>query len=285
VAAAVAGAAVVLLVAALTRGTDTGVPPVDRVEVRAELGADGHRFGDLVPVSVDVLVPERLVDPGTVRLEASFAPYRRAAPMRLRRVEGKETTLLRYQLALRCLEAACVPSQNGVPLTVPDAIVRFRLRDQGPAELRVRWPVLRPRSRLGPLDAGLLAWQEGMRPLPDQDYRVPPRLLGVLVGALAIACALGAAGLLVPAALARLPARRPIDRRTLLDRALAAVRLAASAPDTAERRRALDLLARELRAGARRKEARVARRLAWSRRTPASGEMERLVAYVERSFS
>jgi hypothetical protein len=283
VAVGVAGVGVVLLVGRLTRGNDASVPSVNRVQVRAELSADGHRFGDLVPVSVDVLVPRRLVDPGSVRLEASYAPYRPATPTRLRRVDGSETTLIRYRLALQCLESACMPNRDGAALLLPDAVVRFRVRDRGPAELRVPWPQLQPRSRLGPLDAGLLAWHDGMTPLPEQDYRVPPRLLGVLVGVLALACALGAAGLLVPQALARLPDRRTFDRRSLLERALAAVLIAASGGDTAERRRALDLLARELRAGSRRREARLARRLAWSQRTPASVEMERLVASVERS--
>jgi hypothetical protein len=65
----------------------------------------------------------------------------------------------------------------------------------------------------------------------------------------------------------------------VLDRALAAVRSAAGGEDAAERRRALDLLARELRRG---EAARDARRLAWSRAAPVRTEMEELADRVER---
>jgi hypothetical protein len=268
----------------LTRvGDDEPVelPRVTTLQASAELAARGHRFGDSVRARVEVLVPRRSIDPGGVRLEPFFAPFELVGGIRVERRDDDETALLRYTAALRCLARACLPIAD-TPLRLADGAIRFRRSDGGAGVVRFAWPPVPSRSRLGRLDENLLAWRDGTRPLPARDYRVPPRVLAVLSAALALACGLAAAGLLAGPVARLVPERRPVDRRTLLERALAAVRRAAASGDTAERRRALDLLARELRAEARR-EARVARRLAWSRRTPGGPEMEQLVDTVERS--
>jgi hypothetical protein len=278
---AVAGAVLLVLIVLREDSGRADVPAVTRVEVRASLSAPEHRFGEPVDVRLDVLVPRNTVDVDSVRLDAPLTPFERVGPFRVQRFDGSKATLVRFGATLRCLARACVPIAD-TPLRIPDVAVRFRRMDGRTGVAHGVWPPVPSRSRLGGPADNLLAWHDGLQSLPALDYRVAPRVLAVLAGGIALACALAAALALAPPVGRLLPKRRDSDRRTLLERALAAVRRAAASGDTAERRRALDLLARELRAGARGREARVARRLAWSRRRPEGDEMQRLVDSVER---
>lgn len=275
-------AGVLLLAAALLHDEPASLPRVGDVRVAAELDEGGGRFGDPVGASVDVLVPTDSVDPASVRVDASFAPFALAAQPAVERSDGGSTTLLRWRYRLECLERACLPREAGLGLVLPPATVRFVSRSGRSGAVTVGWPQIRTASWLGGDDAGLLGWRANLEPLPAFDYRIPPRLLAALLGLAAVALAAAGAALLWPALRRAIPHDpAPADRRSVLDRALAAVRAAAGGNDAAERRRALDLLARELRHGARRDEARVARRLAWSRGAPVQTEMEELADRVE----
>jgi hypothetical protein len=271
----------VLLVGALVHARDPQLPPVERVEAHASLPQRGVRFGDTVPVRLDVLVPRERVEPASVRLNATFTPYKTVGRVVPERVDDGGTTLLRYRFELECLRPECLPERDGSPFLLPPALVSFRTAKQAPGQVIVSWPPLAVETQLQPLELSQLAWRDGASPRPGFDYRVPPRLFALLLASLSIAAAVASARILVPRVAAALPEHSQLERRSVLERALAAVRTAARGEDTAERRRSLDLLARELRAGER-GEAPVARRLAWSRSTPARGEMERLVDDVER---
>lgn len=271
-----------LLVGALLRARDPQLPRVESVEAHASLPTRGVRFGDTVPVRLDVLVPRERVQPSSVRLNASFAPYTTVGPIGAKRVDDDATTLVRYRFDLECLRPACLPERDGSPFLLPLALVSFTTTNHAAGQVVVSWPPLAVDTQLDPLELSQLAWRDGASPRPAFDYRLPPRLLALLLAALSIAAAVASARILVPRVAASLPEHRELDRRSVLERAIAAVRTAARGDDTAERRRSLDLLARELRAG-KRDEAPVARRLAWSRGTPVSGEMERLVDDVERT--
>jgi hypothetical protein len=271
-----------LLVGALLRAHDPQLPRVARVEARASLPTRGLRFGDTVPVRLDVLVPRERVKPSSVRLNASFTPYKAVGRIRAEGVDDDATTLLRYRFDLECLRPECLPERDGSPFLLPPALVSFRTTNNAPGQVVVSWPPLAVDSQLDPLELSQLAWRDGASPRPAFDYRLPPRLLALLLAALSVAAAVASARILVPRVAASLPEHRELDRRSVLERAIAAVRTAARGDDTAERRRSLDLLARELRAG-KRDEAPVARHLAWSRGTPVRGEMERLVDDVERT--
>lgn len=281
VAAAALAAGGALLAAALVRAHDPRLPAVRSVEARASLPSRHVRFGDTVPVGVDVLVPRRSVDPQTVRLDASFAPYRVIGRVAARRTDDGPTTLLRYRLTLECLRPECLPERDGSPFLLPSALVRYQGATGAPGRLIVSWPPLAVATQLGALDAAELKWRDGLNPPPAFDYRMPPRLLAVLLAALALGAALGSIRLLLPRIAAALPDARAPDRLGVLERALAAVRHAARGEDTGERRRSLDLLARELGSG-RRREAPAAQQLAWSSAVPGRTEMERLVDDVER---
>jgi len=271
-----------LLVGAVLRAQDQRLTAVATVEAHASLPSKPVRFGDAVPVRIDVLVPRRSVDPDTVRLDATFTPYRAIGRIAARRSDDGATTLLRYRFSLECLRPECLPERDGSPFLLPPALVAYRTGAGSSRRLVVSWPPLAVESQLGPLDAAQLRWRNGVTPPPAFDYRISPSLLSVLLAALSLAAALGSVRVLLPRVAGALPDGSVEDRRTVLERALAAVRNAALGGDTAERRRSLDLLARELGGGG---EAPVARRLAWSRRTPARTEMEQLVEDVERGVT
>ncbi|HEU0335081.1 MAG TPA: hypothetical protein VFR43_00930 [Gaiellaceae bacterium] len=276
------GVGVALLAAALLHDEAASLPRVDEVRAAAGLDVGGGRFGDPVVAGVEVLVPAEAVDPESIRVDASFAPFALAGPPALERRDGGPTTLLRWRYRLECLERACLPREAGLGVVLPPATVRFVSRSGRAGAVTVGWPQVRSATWLGGADAGLLGWRADLAPLPAFDYRIPPRPFAVLLALVAVALAAAGAALLWPAVRRAVPhAAAPADRRSVLDRALAAVRAAAGGDDAAERRRALDLLARELRRGARRDEAGDARRLAWSRSAPMQTEMDELADRVE----
>jgi hypothetical protein len=282
VAALVAG--VVLLVAALVRaGDDEGLPRVESLQVGGQIAAGRHLFGDLVPATVDVLVPNETVDPKTVSLHAGFDPYAVADSIQRDQRNDGPTTLVRYSFDLWCVKRACIPGADGADFLLPPATVAYRLRGGPRRTTTIGWPSVGTTSRITEQDAGLLHWRPGLRPLPALTYSMPPRLLAFGLLALAVLAALLGTKLVAPqvrAMLAALPAPDPGRRLTVLERALAAVRNAAAGEDTEERRRALDMLARELRRG-RRGAAGDARELAWSAAQPRRDAMEDLADRVE----
>jgi hypothetical protein len=281
--AALAAGVALLVAAALARDDGVRLPRVDAVEARGDLVAEGHRFGDALPGRLDVLVPNDRVDPGTVALDADFAPYELVRQPRIARLEDGGTTLVRFDFELRCLVHDCLRRSAGEGgVLLPPATIRYVGPGGEPAGVGAGWETVPAGTWLDDDTAELLTWHTALEPLPALEYRLPPQLLAVVLLALSLAAAAGGAALLVPRIRAALPEPRPAgDDRSVLERALAAVRSAAGGEDAAERRRALDLLARELRAGARRGEARAARRLAWSRRPPRPSEMEALADRVE----
>ena len=276
---------VVLLAGALLLPDRRVLPAVDRLSAAGALSPAEPLFGDEVRAVVEVLLDRRAVDPGSVRVEASFTPFHIGATLRDRADAGTRT-MLRYEYVLDCLRSDCLPgpfSEGGAGFLLPPTTVSYALVDGRPATVAVGWPEVTIGSQLRQIDFAVLPWRAQIRPLPPMGYRLAPRLLAA-AAALAALLALAAGGFLLLARLrpdaARVMAAR-VGRRSVLERALAAVRSAAAGEDAEERRRALDLLARELH-GAERGRSRDARRLAWSRSRPERLEMERLADAVER---
>lgn len=277
-------AGLALLTAALLLPDRRTLPQVDGLSAASGLSNASPRFGDEVRAVVEVLLDRHAVDPRSVHVDASFSPFHLGATLR-DRVDAGERTRLRYEYVLDCLRSACLPgpaANGGAGFLLPPATVRYTLVDGRPRETVVGWPELRIRSQLRRIDFAMLPWRTQIRPLPPLGYRLAPRLLAV-AAALAALLALAGGGFLLlarlrPEAARAVSARR--GRRSVLERALAAVRNAAAGEDSEERRRALDLLARELR-DAERRRSYDARRLAWSRARPERSEMERLADAVE----
>jgi hypothetical protein len=158
---------------------------------------------------------------------------------------------------LQCLDPGCVPGSRPRTLTV--------------AGTRL---VIVPRATPAQVARPLRSFRRQTE-VPPTAYRIRPAVLRALLlaGALLLA---SIAALLVRPFLRRLIPER-VDRRTALERALDLVRssLRRNAPD---RRRALDLLGREL---GRDGSAREALGLAWSRPDPDPPRVESLVERVE----
>ena len=273
-----------LLAVALLLPDRRALPAVDRLSAAGGLSPAQPRFGDEVRAVVEVLLDRRAADPGSVRVEASFAPFHVGATLR-DRVDAGNRTRLRYEYVLDCLRSDCLPgtsSEGGAGFLLPPASVSYALVDGRPATVAVGWPEVTIGSQLRQIDFAVLPWRAQIRPLPPMSYRLAPRLLAAAAALVALLALAGGGFLLLarlrPDAVRAMAAR--IGRRTVLERALAAVRSSAAGEDAEERRRALDLLARELH-GAERGRSRDARRLAWSRSRPERLEMERLADAVE----
>jgi hypothetical protein len=275
-----------LLVAALTgRDDHVSLPRVDTVSARAALASAPQRFGDVVSGRIDILVPREVADPDSVRWAPRVLPYRLSEPLERRRWDDGEISLVRYEFGLECLFSACLPDASRAGKILPPATIRYATTTGAPEVLELTWPTIATASWHNRRAVVLFDFRTGLGELAPVETRVGAKLLSILLLLAALACAMAALALLVPRLLRVLPARPAMEHgSTTLERALAIVRSAAGAEDVAERRRALDLLARELRkAQARRREARTARRLAWSRRAPRRSDMEQLADNVESS--
>ena len=158
---------------------------------------------------------------------------------------------------LQCLDPACVPGP-------------------GPRTVKVggRALVILPRTTARQVAEPSRAF-ERQTALPPPDYRIRPGLLEQLLLAAAAALAVVAGWLAWPTLRRLVPER--VDSRTPLERALALSR-ASLRRGAADRRRALDLLARALGRDA---AARDALDLAWSEPEPEPARIERLVDTIE----
>jgi hypothetical protein len=275
-AAAVAVAAAVLLVPVLVgRGGGSRAPA--ELAVAAMLTPRAHLFGDRVGARVTVALNPRRIDPRSVTIETSFAPY---VPVGEAQVV-REPTSVRLETTLVCLARACVTNTPQHALAFPPARVRFRDRSGRAYSVEAVWPPLLAASRLTPADA--------QRPqirvageLPPVSTAVDPTVVGWTLAAGAAALLLAAGG-----ALARRLRPRPASAAPValelpaLVSALARVERLADESDGG-RRSAIDRLARELDRAGLALLARGARALAWSTPVPAAQPMQHLSADVHK---
>jgi hypothetical protein len=193
--------------------------------------------------------------------------------------------LLAYRYALECLTAACVPERGQVERQFLPALVSYRTRTGRLEQLQVEWPSYTVASHLTAADRpDPTARMRVDAALPPVTYRIDPgtlrALLAALSGILVVATALLLAGALwrrVPGVLPAAPELPPLGR------ALRLVRASTSNGFPAERRKALGLLARELRRSGHRELARDAVRLAWSAEDPSPDAADAFAEEVETS--
>jgi len=207
------------------------------VAARRDIQPAEPQFGDPVVATIEVVVDQRRVDPGSVRIDERFTPYAVTASARSIRETGG-VSILRVVDRLDCLDPACLPKGAAATFRFP------RLRVAYPGGVLVAaWPPLRVHPRAQPAD--LL--HPVLRVEPPQahvTYRVPPHLTGWALLALALALALGGLALFV---WALLPWLRFARRRhgTSLERILDELTNGSTSGDGG-RRRTLEQLAREL---------------------------------------
>jgi hypothetical protein len=159
---------------------------------------------------------------------------------------------------LQCLDPSCLPGSKPRVLTIGG----HRL-------------VIKPRVSVSEVGSPERSFRRPTTP-PPPSYRVRPSLLRALLLVGAAAFVALATVLVWP--LVRRRRRDRLDTRTPLERALAFLRASLSR-GPADRRRALDLLARTVAPGAAESEALA---LAWSEPDPDPGRIESVVAQVER---
>jgi hypothetical protein len=238
-------------------------------------------------------------------VDANWAPYQPVAPMTRTRTDVGPYTRLRWAVSVHCVIVDCVPQAGSIARQVfASTTVRYDGRAKNgttPAPVTITWPQISAVSRLDPLDmerraivqrigpsgqvrAALPPWRVSSANLDPVSYSVRPST--VFWGSIALALLLVAATavLLRPflPGFGWLPRRpRPV---TDLERAVEAVERARGGA-AAEERKALELLAAELRKSGSGGLAWTATELAWSSSAPETDRTVELTDSVRRELA
>jgi hypothetical protein len=285
IALALAAAALAAVLVLSLRGG--GSMPAPRVGISAgtQLSRSGALFGDPLRATVTAIVDRDRIDPARVGFVTDFQPYVRIGiPHVIRHDTGRVTTLV-YSAELICLTNLCLSKDKPEPLRVhfPPAQVFYAGRSGGPRQtLRVPWLALAiaPRTTAADLNGADPFLQPSWRATTDPDgvsYAISPQTLKTILfvaSGLLFLAALAALVWFVKTGKLRLRPLHPLER---------AVVLVERAPDDSpERRKALELLARELSRSGEPELAVVARELAWAEPTPLPTLTQPLALDVRR---
>jgi hypothetical protein len=291
-----AAAGIVTLIVALTTAPGPRPPALPASGILADVAVNPQSayVGDALVARIDVLVDRRRIDPSTLAVRGSFAPYVAGAPSIERRDVG-DASRVKHTLRLRCEVRPCLPpdpERSGRRTFVLPALrVLFRRTDGSNGSVLLPLPALEILSRLSRSDAALvedfavIPFRASLAPDPIR-YAVSPTLLaGLLLAAAALL--LTAAGWLLlrygprrkePAAPE--PPPEPPVVLSPLERALAVVERARARGSIPDERKALELLARELGRNGDPELAATAKGLAWSAQGPTAAGTLALTADV-----
>jgi hypothetical protein len=284
-AAVLVGLAIKELWVAARGGGDTVPAPARAVEVTSRIEPDVVAFGTPVVATADVVADTTVVDPGSIRLQVDFSPYDVAGePVVERHAEGRTAHVV-FRYTLRCLREGCEPSGARGIARFESGLVRYRFNDNpGTGRDIVDWPPVIVASRVAAADVEAIRWRASETELPAVTTRFGPTSLAIalLVGALALL----AGAVWLGRRLWHVPPTpeetAPRDTRPPLERALQLARTeVANGAAVPDRRRALELVARELDAVGLAGLADEARELAWSPRASSLEEVESLARRVE----
>ena len=284
---ALAGAAVLVL-----RDSDPDDSSLRPLRARATLSDRIVVFGDTVRARVDLAVDLRHVDPSSVNVRATFAPWRRVGPTQVTRTDAGSSAHIRMTYVLRCLKQACVPERDTLPFEFKPARIEFHNRAGGRGLIRAPFPQVVVHTRIQTGDLATVApWRLDVTQVPEPSYRTSPGLLLALLigGSLAL---LGGGGLLAFVGWPRRhvepepePEPEPELLPTPLEQALELLEDAARANGAADQRRSLELVAEVL---AERGEedglAEAARALAWSPTAPGPDKTKSLATRVRAAL-
>jgi hypothetical protein len=261
----------------------TGAP----IRARATLSPREVYFGDSVRARVEVEVDRERVDPDSVTLKNTFAPYRSVGPLRRSRKDAGRLSLVSFETTLRCLELNCLPERARAALSPQPASVVFSDAG-GEAVLRVDWPSLEVSPRITPstesaFDSETLAsWRAEYVDPPPVSYRLSPAWLEALLGVMGVLLIVVGAGFLLRDLLGtpKIVVQWRTARLPPLEHALRVLESPSLAEDIPARRRALDVLAVELGRTGEPAMAVEARSLAWTDAAPLRRDTRRLVTEV-----
>jgi hypothetical protein len=238
-------------------------------------------FGDRILARVVVQADRDALETDRLRIVADISPL---SP--LGRAHGSSRAhghrlVVTYEVAAVCIVEQCLSTHDARSLRLPSVRVDAPQREGGLAQARAVWPVLRigGRVKMADLARSRPPFRSDLS-TPAATYRIAPKTLALLLDIAAALLASAGAGVASWRALTLLQRRRRLDTRSELERALAAVRAAESAP-LEQRRRAVGLLARLL-AKRNLRLAAAAADLAWSEPKPTPVELAGLVDRVTR---
>jgi hypothetical protein len=253
------------------------IAPAAPVEVAASFDHAFVQFGDRITARVVVALDTRRVQIQTLRIADDLAPLTQLGAVRTSRSTRGDVEFVTLAVPVACVTAPCVAGTGQAVVRLPLARASVLERGGHAAHASVRWPTLLVRGRVNGSDLkpSTPPFQADTTPLAA-GYRVAPATLATLLDVLAVLCALLAVGL-VGRCMAVLLRRREAPPGAL-ERALSLTRQAEHRP-VEDRRRALSLLGRAL-GGDRRSAA--TRRLAWSKPSPESGDLEEIVRDIEQ---
>ncbi len=251
VVAVVAGMAIGLLWLAGDDGAGDGGPPAEAVTATGRVEPGTHAFGDTVSAHVAVVVDNRTVQPGSVRVDTKFAPYEVVGPETVERVDAGATSVVRFSYVLRCLGEGCDPGESAGAVDLETGRVFYRFQGQpGEAVEVLDWPSLGVTGRVDEDAVTDIRWRANEAALVSPTHRMDPVATAAVIFAAAVGLALLAAWLAWrlwrPREEAPAGGEAAIVARSALERALDSALAASRDGDSGLRRRALESVSREL---------------------------------------
>jgi hypothetical protein len=274
---AVAAVAAVVVVA-LVGGDERESGLLRPVRARGSLAPAVHLFGDRVVAEIVVMLDRARVDPASVTIDSDFEPFTVIGRSR-QEAESEGSVVQRHRFTLICLRLRCLPGRAQREFPLANAAVRYRLATGGAGSVPVEWPRLTTTSRLDPeelAETPAELFRADVTP-PRASYRIEPAKLAAILFGSALVLVGAAAALLSPELrrllLLRARRRDPLAGMTPLQRALMLVERSLESGSADDQRKAIDLLARELRRAGDDELSAATRQLAWSARRPAEGDL------------
>lgn len=271
------------LLLTLLTGSGHQAVPAQAVSGGTQLSRSGVLFGDSVRASVQVIVDRKRVDPARVGFAAHFDPFITLNRHVTRRDRGGLTRLV-YSADLICLTNLCLSRDKPEPVHVqfPPARVFYTTKSGVRHSSTLLWQAttIGPRTSVQDLNGAdpfqQPSWRATTDPLPVSFGTSPHTLRLILFLAAGLLFALGLS------ALARFALTGKLRLRALgpLERAVVLVERAPA--ESAEKRKALELLSHELGRSGEPELALVAKQLAWAEPTPLPTLTQPLTLDVRR---
>lgn len=268
----------------------TYVPP--RTTYSATVSPESSLFGDVLTATVSVELDPRTIDPASVRVRASFAPYTVLSQSdRTERGVGRASIDV-FSWSIECLVRDCISFTSTGPHTgteakdvaFPSALVTMRKRSGKPASERVGWTPFVVHSRLSASQIGLAQPTLDEHPrFPAVGWTIPPDLIAG--AAIVLASLLGLVAVWLVASLSLTDGRVLFVTRiprglSRVERSLRLAEHAARRGEVDEERKALHRLAADLRGEGYGDLARHAGRLAWSDAERSLEEVQELARSI-----
>lgn len=279
--------AAALALALLLTGRSTQAVPQRSLTAEASLSRSGALFADPLRASIEVLVDRKRIDPARVGFSIGFEPFSRIGIPRLSRHDTERLTRLVFSTDLVCSTEPCLPKAGRTRIQFTPAEVFYFPRDgSGRRTLRLPWQALTLAGRTSNADlAGAdpfrqPVWHASTDPLAVS-YRFSPFALKTGLFVFSGLLFAGAAFALWRV-LRALEARLKLPLPSALERAVRLVERTEGREDSAAKRKALELLSRELTRSGESQLALAARELAWAEPTPIPAATQPLTLDVRR---